>query len=245
MEEKYKKIIYIKYINPNVIEQFLQLPIEIISKRNTMIYLTSCQIISSIIGMLFFLIRRSFVYILINILTLLLAFCGLYGSLLINPMYLFIHSALTISFGGCFFVFQLLSDLITVDTSYGDEKRTSDHILLFIFSMPYLYDLGVGIYNYLWLQALSKLNSNDNDRMKQKFLDNKMEMKTIIEGNGLDNSESNTMCICCLNSKRETTFNPCGHISCCMLCSIKIFQKNKKCPVCRKDCHNFIKLYIS
>lgn len=242
MEEKYKEIIYIKYINSNVIESFLQLPIEFITKRNSLIYLTACQIISSIIGMLFYVIRKNFVYILINILTLILAFCGLYGSLQINPVFLFIHSALTISFGGGFFVFQLLSDLITADTSYGDEKRTSDHILLFIFSMPYLYDLGVGIYNYLWLRALSKLNADNN---KENLLENKIEMNNILESNSTDNSDSNTICICCMKNQRETTFNPCGHVCCCMLCSIKIFQRDKKCPLCRKDCQNFIKLYMS
>eukprot|EP00754_Rhynchopus_humris_P026528 Rhum_TRINITY_DN15024_c4_g3::Rhum_TRINITY_DN15024_c4_g3_i1::g.133807::m.133807 len=44
-------------------------------------------------------------------------------------------------------------------------------------------------------------------------------------------AENANLCIICFESKRTIAFVPCGHWTCCSLCTVKVTQ----CPVCRSD----------
>ena len=233
----YDDILFTDKINQSIYDFFIRTIQSILLGRNTLIYLTGCQVISSFIGMLFFLYRRSIIYIWINIFTLILAFCGLYGSITITSIFLLTHCVLTVSIGGAFFLFQVVNDFITDDSSYGDEKRTSDHVLLFIFSLPYVYDVFTGVYNYFWMKSLSE----EAEEPKEQLIntDNKIEMNnyTIVK------ESRDELCVLCMMNKKNIAFEPCGHVACCESCAKDIFGRTK-CPICRGEIKNCIKIYI-
>ncbi len=51
------------------------------------------------------------------------------------------------------------------------------------------------------------------------------------------------MCVVCLDKKREGAFLPCAHMCCCMVCGDQIVSLGKGCPLCRKLCPKFIRIY--
>ena len=248
MENNDINILFKEKIDEKYYYSFIIQPTEIIKKRNNLIYLTFGQIFASIFGMFFFIYRKSIIYIYVNSLTLTLALCGLYGTIIINSIFLLIHCILTISLGGGFFLFQLINDLTTVDTTYGDEKRTSDHILLFIFSLPYIYDIFTGYYNYQWLKLINETNKKnaqiDNliEENNNENNNNKIEMKNLDNNNYLKNSQNDKLCIICFNNEKNAVFEPCGHVCCCFNCAKALINKN--CPICRSFCNNIVRIYL-
>ncbi|KAJ3678501.1 hypothetical protein LUZ60_002304 [Juncus effusus] len=51
------------------------------------------------------------------------------------------------------------------------------------------------------------------------------------------------VCVICLDKRVEAACVPCGHMAGCMKCLKKIEAKNKKCPVCRANVDQVIKIY--
>jgi hypothetical protein len=234
------------------LNSFNKYPNEIKRCRNVMIYLTGFQIIASILAMLLLLIRRSFIYVFINLISLALSFFGLFGAIKLNAMYLIIHCVFTTSIFGGFFFYQLLDLLFGNDTSYGNNQRYNDNLILFLFSLPYLYDCCVGIYNYLFLKKISQIRA---EKMKNnELLKNETEkFKTLYSDEQINKfitEVDKKICVICMNAGRETVLNPCGHILCCEKCAKTIFDKNGifskvKCPICNLKCNSYMKVYVS
>lgn len=241
------EILFKDQINISIYRHFIMKKNEVILRRNTLIYLTLCQVIASFIGMLFFLYRRSVIYIIINLFTLCLAICGIYGTITINSIFLIIHCLFTVSVGSAFFIFQIINDLLTDDTSYGDKKRTSDHVLLFVFSLPYLYDVYTGAYNYYWMKSLAEEDVLDKNAQIVSTVElgnneSRIEMNNyplLIE----DNNQNSNLCVICMFSDKNVAFQPCGHVACCSKCAVELVRQGI-CPICRSIIVNFIKIYI-
>jgi hypothetical protein len=43
------------------------------------------------------------------------------------------------------------------------------------------------------------------------------------------------ICIVCSERKKETYFEPCKHVCCCLKCAQLVAKKQTKCPVCRNE----------
>lgn len=56
-------------------------------------------------------------------------------------------------------------------------------------------------------------------------------------------SEQNT-CVVCQDSKKTHTFLPCGHRCVCGSCALQIFQRTRRCPICRKHAQQAIEVYV-
>ena len=57
---------------------------------------------------------------------------------------------------------------------------------------------------------------------------------------------SNQDCILCMGKPKTTAFFRCGHRCCCEKCAIKILKlpkKNRKCPICRKEVVETLRIY--
>lgn len=223
--------------------------------RNNLIYLTFFQIISSLFGMVYILFRRSFVYFIINCISLFLSFCGIYGSVKFHSITLIVHCVFTISITGGFFIYQILDLFLVEDTSYGNKKRVNDNIVMFLFSLPYFYDFLVGIYNYFLLKKISIFNSNLNkDKEMMKYEINEINKQFTSQDIEKHLSELDSkICIICTENQRNTVLNPCGHVLCCFSCAENLFNRRNglfdmteiKCPICRRGCDNYLKIIIS
>jgi hypothetical protein len=243
-------ILFPEYIQARNFEKFSN---ELKEKRNYMIYICAFQILASLIGMAYVIYRRSYIYLFINLLTLALAFCGGYGVLLMNYLYILVHCILTISLPGAFFLYQIV-DFFIAPVPVADKngkKRASEALIFFIFSLPYLYDLAAGAYCFFFIKLISKNlmeNNLENERLKENF----MNMKQKYSKEDIDNhikNINNDICVICMDKKRDTALTPCGHYLCCQSCAKELFDNyhftKPRCPICRKECNNFVKIIIS
>ncbi|GMY34783.1 E3 ubiquitin-protein ligase SPL2 [Fagus crenata] len=54
------------------------------------------------------------------------------------------------------------------------------------------------------------------------------------------------LCVICLMRRRRSAFIPCGHLVCCQLCAISVERESTpKCPVCRQEIRNSVRIYDS
>jgi hypothetical protein len=237
------ELIYDEYITK---PEFRNYSNELKDHRNKLIYLCAFQIVASLLAMLYVIFRRSFIYLFINLLTLGLAVCGIYGSLCIDYITLIVHCVFTTSITSGFFIFQLIDFAFAEDTRYGDDKRVNDNIILMIFSLPYIYDLCVGIYNYQFIKKLANLNSgnvinyqaNNSDPFKSDFTHDEID-------NHIRNTMHRNLCVVCMDKERNTVMNPCGHMLCCQECCDNIFRRKPKCPICNRRLTDYTKIIIS
>ena len=247
------KILFFDYIEENLKYSFLSQNIIIINKRNKLIYFTFIQVFFSIFGMIIFKLRRTIVFVYANIFILFLALCGIYGSIKINSICLFVHCILTLSLGFALFLYLIISDIFSEESKSKKNSGLNEHLLLIIFCLPYLYDMFCGYYNYSWLLLLSKLNEKDsynlinnnpneyNESLLNVNNNNNNEIKIEMDD---VNRNSNNICQICYENNKNTVFSPCGHTFCCYVCWEVLKKKNiNKCPICRKKIENCLKIY--
>lgn len=56
--------------------------------------------------------------------------------------------------------------------------------------------------------------------------------------------EDRTKCVVCFEGEREMCFLPCGHVCCCTKCAQDVMHvMAKKCPLCRTECKQTIRIY--
>ena len=229
---------------------FDKFPKETQKSRNILIYLTFIQILFGFLGMTYILYRRSYIYLLVNSIAITLGLFGLYGSMRLHQIILLIHCLFSTSIAGGFFVYQIIEIIYINDTSYGNNTRMNDKNLLLIFSIPYFYDCLVGLYNFYFLNQISKINSEsiNNDQIIKNQM---IEMKRSIPNEEIDKhiqSVDSRKCILCIEKERDTILNPCGHVLGCFECIQQMYNNrlsilsNAKCPICRKKIDSFLKI---
>jgi hypothetical protein len=228
--------------------KFKKYPKSLQQKRNTLIYLTFLQMLFSIFGMLYILFRRSFIYLLINMLTMILAICGVYGSATLKSIFLFIHCVFTTSITAAFFIFQLFDFALANDTAYGENKRVNDTLVLLIFSIPYVYDCFVGVYNYSMLRGISEQNQVNNELLGKDIENIKKNYSEEQIKNHIKEVD-NMICIICMENQRNTVLYPCRHTLCCEACAKLLFDNKRlfsdiNCPCCRKKCDKYDKIFL-
>jgi len=232
---------------------FKKYPNSLKRMRNILIKLTFLQIISSILSMLFIIFRRSFLYLFVSLLTLILAVCGVTGSMKMHQIYLLIHCVFTISITAGFMIYQLVDFFLAPDTSYGNQERINDNFIMFIFTLPFTFDFAVGVYNYYFLKNIAVINERNkeiNHRDEEQSIDLEFNRKKISEEQvdqfiaGVDSR----ICIICMDKNRDVVLNPCGHVLCCDECAKNIFSKSimyeVKCPLCRRKCTSYVKMLV-
>jgi hypothetical protein len=52
-----------------------------------------------------------------------------------------------------------------------------------------------------------------------------------------------SVCLICMDKKRETVFLECGHLACCRECAKRLESKDRKCPVCRRPISRVVQIY--
>ncbi|KAF0690680.1 Aste57867_17935 [Aphanomyces stellatus] len=52
-------------------------------------------------------------------------------------------------------------------------------------------------------------------------------------------------CVVCLDRTKQTVCVPCGHVAACVPCSDKLERTTRRCPVCRTEVREFVKLFLT
>ena len=235
-----------------IYKKFLNYPEDIKKQREILIYMTFFQIFSSFIGMFYMIFRRSIIYLFINIIALSLAFIGIKGAVEVSQIYLLVHCLFTTSILGAFFIYQIIDYFLVKDTSYGVQNRMNDSLLMFLFSIPYFYDMSVGLINYNFLRKISEYVKSQVEN-KEMLLDLEKDLKNNLNLKDLDNHIKTCpqkLCIICVDQERDTIIDPCGHVVCCFNCIQELFKNHfstfkAKCPICRRNILSYKKLIFS
>jgi len=241
-------VIFKNLFNEYIPDKYKNIPREIEKKRNMLIYLCIFQILAFLLAMIYVAFRRSFVYLIINLLTLTYGISGLYGAVHMNLCYLVIHCIFTTSLNGTFFIYQIIDFLLAKNTAYGDSKRLNDNILLLIFSLPNIYDFCVGVYNYSFLKNITDFNKAKEDSEKCELANlTQLYTEVEIQDHLLKNEKH---CVICLDSQRTTVIQPCGHVLSCESCIQAILRKSSilhlaKCPLCRTPIESYGKFILA
>lgn len=243
----------VNVIFPDCVENknFNNFSSELKEKRNYMVFICAFQVIASIMGMLYVIYRRSFIYLFINFSILGLAICGGIGSLKMNYLYIFVHCIFTISIPGAFFFYQIIDFLVAKEHENKNDKQVSEAIIFLIFSLPYLYDIAAGTFCYFFIKSIS-INLKENNVKYQRLKENFLCMKKKYSKEEIENHMKNIeehICVICMNKGRETALTPCGHYLSCEDCTKRIFDRftftKPKCPICRKEINSFVKIIVS
>jgi len=72
--------------------------------------------------------------------------------------------------------------------------------------------------------------------------DSKSEVKTILQQPA--NIQERMLCVICLDAEKSVVLLPCKHLCMCRPCMIKLFNIQKKCPICRECVRISINVYI-
>lgn len=238
------EVLYPDYI---IDHNFASYQFDIKHKRNRMISFCAIQVGVSFFGTLYLLFRRSIIYLFINLLSLFLSFLGLYGSLLFKGNYLLIHCALTISVFGTLFVYEILYFLFAENPSVdSNNNRLNDSFMLLLLTIPYVYDVFVGIYNFNMLKRIAEYNDKQIklQSIELDILNETVSHKEIRDH--IENTDKN-LCIVCVENQRDTVLLPCGHIIACFDCLKKLFNMSAiiqpSCPICRAKCYRYNRVY--
>jgi len=238
------KILFEDYLS----DYYKEMPNEIKERRNLMIYLTFLQLLASIFGMCYIIFRRSFVYVFINVTTLLLGLSGIYGCIYMHSIALLTHCLFTTSLTGAFFIYQIFDYFLIENTAFGNKSRINDNYILLLFSLPYLIDFVVGISNYFFISMISEYNT-----VKHKLLKNDIELLTKNISNDEINKhlkKNENICIICIERQRNTVIQPCGHVLACEDCIIRLMGKisiisTATCPICRQKISSYGKFILA
>ncbi|KAJ0255005.1 hypothetical protein HA466_0098280 [Hirschfeldia incana] len=65
--------------------------------------------------------------------------------------------------------------------------------------------------------------------------------KTGLENGTSRDGDEQDRCVVCLERKCDAAFVPCGHMCCCLTCSLKV--EGKPCPICRQPGNWILKIY--
>lgn len=132
-----------------------QLGIEILNFRNTLLILIVLESLACCWGFSYYFIRRSMIYIVVNVGFLITAIIGMLSLIFIYQLGLIIYVMINISLPGAFFIYQMV-ELFFIKTN--NDQALSDNNLLFIFSLPYVYDFSVGLVCFAFIFKISKYN---------------------------------------------------------------------------------------
>lgn len=109
---------------------------------------------------------------------------------------------------------------------------------------------------------LNNINNNNNGnrekrgtKRKNKFSDTPSDdvsdnetfakkLKTTFEE--IDDNSPNDLCIICLSQPKNGAFvhNRCLHVCCCYRCSVKVWNKRKRCPLCNSQVKTVMKMFV-
>lgn len=153
-----------KYVNNIALSE------SILILRNRLIILTILEIFASIWGLSYYFIRRSLIYVFINSAAFCISLIGLFSVIYIYEIGLLFYTLLTTALPGTFFIYEIFEIMELKSNSH--EKSLNDNYMLLIFSVPYLYDLIVGIVSYIFVYKIS----NFNEIMRQS---NKIDLEKV------------------------------------------------------------------
>eukprot|EP01083_Nonionella_stella_P047067 125998_1 len=87
-------------------------------------------------------------------------------------------------------------------------------------------------------QSMLKRQEMENEELKNHIRCTEEKAKAYKKQ--VEEVKDNTLCVICYENSRNFVFMPCGHISCCQKCQVKLYR----CPTCRSFIANRVRTYL-
>ncbi|GAU32971.1 hypothetical protein TSUD_358380 [Trifolium subterraneum] len=134
-----------------------------------------------------------------------------------------------------YFLSDLSKDQMIVDLSFKAK--------VLFWSGIVLGTMSVGIFGYAIVRNWNKWKQWKQHRQIQQ------QRQTIIEADSDDevgDVPDGQLCVICLMRRRRSVFIPCGHLVCCQGCAISVESEvAPKCPVCRQEIRDSVRIFES
>ena len=62
-------------------------------------------------------------------------------------------------------------------------------------------------------------------------------------GDDVEATDPDQSCVICMTNKCQIASTSCGHLCCCIGCSQKLYQRDGRCPNCRGEWKNLIRIF--
>ena len=114
--------------------------------RNLSIVLVSVQLLTAFGSLGVYVRRHSQVILIADLVSIVLCLTGLYGTIALNSLMMFLHCFLCVSIFGAFYMY-LLIEMFFLARPQGDDGALSDTSVMFLMSIPYLVIFLVGCHS--------------------------------------------------------------------------------------------------
>jgi len=129
---------------------------------------------------------------------------------------------------------------------YKTEDRLTKHLLTHLPSRnePNVHSTVEGaISAYHAVLRLEREREREQSEEREKLMKMERERERLISLERIKAlDELNEPCIICYQDIIDHIVTPCGHMCCCLSCSVSV-KKSGKCPICRSSIQSIIKVY--
>ncbi|KAI9102954.1 hypothetical protein K1719_023393 [Acacia pycnantha] len=138
-----------------------------------------------------------------------------------------------------YFLSELNKDQMIVELTFKTKVLFWSGIIL--------GSLSVGILGYAFMRNWNKWKQW---RLQREAQQQRQVNHDDAEWENLENEMADVpdgqLCVICLMRRRRSVFIPCGHLVCCQGCAVSV-ERNvaPKCPVCRQEIRNSVRIFES
>ncbi|KAJ7951507.1 Mitochondrial ubiquitin ligase activator of NFKB [Quillaja saponaria] len=139
-----------------------------------------------------------------------------------------------------YFLSVMTKDQMIVDLAFKTK--------VLLWSGIFLGSLSVGVLGYAVLRNWNKWKAWRHRRQLQQrssAVSDDIDSQVAQEDDETEVPDGE-LCVICLMRRRRSAFIPCGHLVCCQRCAISVEREvTPKCPVCRQQVRNSVRIYES
>ncbi|KAL2336432.1 hypothetical protein Fmac_010878 [Flemingia macrophylla] len=108
-----------------------------------------------------------------------------------------------------------------------------------------LGSMSVGILSYAVVRNWNKWKQWKQQRQLQQQRQAVSDVEPHVDEE-IEDVPDGQLCVICLMRRRRSVFIPCGHLVCCQGCAISVEREvAPKCPVCRQEIRDSVRIYES
>ncbi|KHN43831.1 Mitochondrial ubiquitin ligase activator of nfkb 1 [Glycine soja] len=108
-----------------------------------------------------------------------------------------------------------------------------------------LGSMSVGVLGYAVVRNWNKWKQWKQQRQLQQQRQAVSDVEPQMDDE-IEDAPDGQLCVICLMRRRRSVFIPCGHLVCCQGCAISVEREvAPKCPVCRQEIRDSVRIYES
>ncbi|XP_059456911.1 E3 ubiquitin-protein ligase SPL2 [Corylus avellana] len=140
-----------------------------------------------------------------------------------------------------YFLSDMTKDQMIIDLAFRSK--------VLLWSCIALGSLSIGVLGYAVVRNWNRWKEWRQQRQLQQprqAASDDVHSRVAAEEEEMGEVPDGELCVICLMRRRRSAFIPCGHMVCCQRCAISVERESTpKCPVCRQEIRNSLRIYDS